>query len=295
MIGAAFVRDMGSAAVKLRAAYGKGIRPPETTSRATSWMGMRSSAGTTDLSSEVQAGVEGGVDILLGHAAGLHITRFDQRVSGLIQPVAVSGMGPDQGPGPGPGGGGGGGGGGGPSGRDRIAYVLQNVGEIDNRGWELAGSVGGNGLLVSSALSFVDSRVRRLATGYRGDLQTGDRMLEVPDRTLSVTTSYTRGPWSTSLTGSRAYDWVNYDRLALAEALASGLLSPRDVVGAKLRAYWREYPGVNRLRANLSYDLRRTFSVVITGDNLLDNQLGEPDNTTVLPGRTITGGLRAKF
>ncbi len=293
MVGAAFVRDLGSTAVKLRAAYGKGIRPPETTSRATSWMGMRGSAGATELSSEVQSGVEGGLDILLGGIAGLHITRFDQLVSGLIQPVAVSGTTPDQGPGRG--GGGGGGGGSGPGGRDRIAYVLQNVGEITNRGWELAGSVGAGGFSVSSALSLVESRVRRLATGYRGDLQTGDRMLEVPKRTLSVTTSYSRGPWSTSVTGSRAYDWVNYDRLALSEALASGQLSSRDVVGAKLRAFWREYPGVNRLRANLSYDLRRTLSLVIAGDNLLDHQLGEPDNVTVLPGRTVTGGLRAKF
>jgi len=99
MVGAAFVRDLGSTAVKLRAAYGKGIRPPETTSRATSWMGMRGSAGATELSSEVQSGVEGGLDILLGGIAGLHITRFDQLVSGLIQPVAVSGTTPDQGPG----------------------------------------------------------------------------------------------------------------------------------------------------------------------------------------------------
>jgi hypothetical protein len=35
--------------------------------------------------------------------------------------------------------------------------------------------------------------------------------------------------------------------------------------------------------------------VVRVGDGLLDHQLGEPDNTTVLPGRTITAGLQAKF
>jgi iron complex outermembrane receptor protein len=52
---------------------------------------------------------------------------------------------------------------------------------------------------------------------------------------------------------------------------------------------------VNRLRANVSYDVRRALSLIVTGDNLLDHQLGEPDNVTVLPGRTITGGLRARF
>jgi iron complex outermembrane receptor protein len=69
MVGATFVQDFGRAALKVRAAYGKGIRPPETTSRATSWMGMRGSAGATNLSSEEQSGVEGGVDLLIGRSA----------------------------------------------------------------------------------------------------------------------------------------------------------------------------------------------------------------------------------
>jgi iron complex outermembrane receptor protein len=120
-------------------------------------------------------------------------------------------------------------------------------------------------------------------------------MLEVPARTLSVTTAYARGPWSASVTGSRAYDFVNYDRLALAAEMESGDRLPREFIGSQLRNFWREYPGVNRLRANLSYDLRRMLSLVVTADNLLDHQVGEPDNVTVLPGRTITGGLHAKF
>ena len=296
MLGAAFVQDLGGAAVKFRVAYGKGIRPPETTIRTTSWMGMRGSAGASNLSSEEQSGVEAGVDLLLGRMLGFHVTRFDQLASGLIQPVPVSSSGP------GPGGGGGGGGGSGPGGGGRepndgrrIAYELQNVGEITNRGWEISGSAGARGLSVSSAFSIVDSRVRRLAVGYTGDLRPGDRMLEVPERTLSATAGYARGPWTASVTGSRAFDWVNYDRLALAAAVESGDRLPRDLIGAQLRSYWRLYPGVNRLRANLSYDLRRALSLVVSADNLLDHQLGEPDNVTVLPGRTITGGVRARF
>jgi iron complex outermembrane receptor protein len=82
----------------------------------------------------------------------------------------------------------------------------------------------------------------------------------------------------------------------LAEAFTNGQWLPREDIGAQLRSFWRECPGgVNRLRASASYDLRRTLSFVISADNLLDHQLGEPDNVTVLPGRTITGGVRAKF
>jgi iron complex outermembrane receptor protein len=89
--------------------------------------------------------------------------------------------------------------------------------------------------------------------------------------------------------------WVNYDRVALATEFLSGTRPSRDPIGARLRSFWIEYPGVNRLRASLSYDVRRTLSLVMNAENLLDHQLGEPDNVTVLPGRTITGGVRAKF
>jgi hypothetical protein len=34
---------------------------------------------------------------------------------------------------------------------------------------------------------------------------------------------------------------------------------------------------------------------VLTGDNLLGQQSGEPDNVTVVPGRTVTAGIKAKF
>ena len=300
MLGAAFVQDFGRAAVKFRVAYGKGIRPAATTIRTTSWMGERGSEGASNLAPEEQSGVEAGVDLLVARVLGFHVTRFDQLASGLIQPVAVS----SSGPGPGGDGGGGGGGsggsgpggsGGGPNDGRRIAYELQNVGEITNRGWEVSGSAGAHGLTVSTAYTIVDSRVRRLAERYTGDLRPGDRMLEVPERTLSATASYARGPWSASVTGSRAFDWVNYDRIALADAVESPDRPPRDLVGDQLRTFWRLYPGVNRLRANVSFDLRRALSLVATADNLLNHQFGEPDNVTVLPGRTIAGGLRARF
>jgi outer membrane receptor protein involved in Fe transport len=33
----------------------------------------------------------------------------------------------------------------------------------------------------------------------------------------------------------------------------------------------------------------------VSGDNLLNYQRNEPDNATVLPGRTLMTGLRVKF
>jgi iron complex outermembrane recepter protein len=282
MIGAALVGDRGDVTLKLRGAYGKGIRPQRIAPRETTWAGIRGQAMAASLRPEEQSGVEAGIDLIVGKAVTVQLTRFDQLASGLIQRVAMdAGSAADPANGPG---------------ARHVTYVLQNVGEIANRGWELEGSAALGRLSLGGTLSLIDSRVRRLATGYTGDLRPGDRMLEVPARTLSATASWTGARWFTSLTATRAADWINYDRLALAWAVVNDdrPASP-DQMGAWLRSFWHTYDGVTRLRLTASRDLRRGVALVLTGDNLLDRQLGEPDNVTILPGRTITAGIRAAF
>jgi iron complex outermembrane receptor protein len=120
-------------------------------------------------------------------------------------------------------------------------------------------------------------------------------MLEVPTRTLGGNASWKAERWSTSWTLSRASDWVNYDRLALAEDLAAPPVAGPGIVGSQLRRYWREYEGVTRLRATFTRGLPGGLTFLLSGDNLLGRQRGEPDNVTIVPGRTIAGGLRARF
>ena len=115
-------------------------------------------------------------------------------------------------------------------------------------------------------------------------------MLGVPARTAGLTTTWTALRWSTSLTLARAEDWINYDALGLAMTLPENRPT-----GLQLRDYWRVYPGVTRLDASFTRQFFSGFSFVLTGRNLLDVQLGEPDNLTVLPGRTLSAGLDAKF
>lgn len=278
MLGGAWVVDRGSLTAKLRTAYGRASRPPRTAARQTTWLGVRTSA-TDNLKPEEQTGIEFGTDVLIGNAFGVHVTRFDQHAFGLIQPVGiVTDTSQAQGP---------------PV--HRLSYVLQNVGEITNRGWEMQSSFGDGHWSIAGTLSFVDSRVRRLATGYNGDLRPGDRMLGVPARTSSVTASWSASSWSANLAFSRASDWINYDRLALANSASDPTHRADDLVGPTLRAYWRQYAGVSRLNAGASRDLFRRVALTLSGSNLLNEQLGDPDNVTVLPGRAFLVGLRAKF
>ena len=291
MVGLAVVRNVGGAELKWRAAYGKGIRPPQTPARSAS-SGYTNNGGYSATGSggfnavlpaldpEVQSGYEGGAELYFGKAVSFQLTRFDQRVSGLIQNVSVAidtlvHYGRTE---------------------RRVRYQLQNVGEITNTGWELQGTATRGPFSLNGAVSSVDSRVRTLANGYLGDLRPGDRMLAVPARTISSTATWFGGAWFASLGATRAMDWVNYDRLSLASWYLTQNPNPtREPTGARLRSYWREYNGETHLRLTASRDLSRGVSLLMVGENLLGGQLGEPDNVTIRPGRTITAGLRAAF
>jgi iron complex outermembrane receptor protein len=281
MVGVAGVRDVGDVSYKVRAAYGVGIRPANTSAREMALRDIRRYLAAPALDPEEQSGTEVGADVMVGKRFAVHLTRFDQTASGLIQPVTI----PDSQSGPtGPGSG------------KRLAYVLQNVGEISNHGWELESSLNLGVLSLSGALSTVDSRVQQISRWYTGDLRPGDRMLAVPSKTASLSASWSGSAWYMSATLSRAFDWTNYDRRRLAANYATcSTCTARSFSGDSLRSYWIRYDGVTRLRATLSRDLLRDLSLKVTADNLTNVQEGEPDNITVLPGRTVLVGLSARI
>ncbi|MGH7490645.1 MAG: hypothetical protein ACREMY_34285, partial [bacterium] len=150
-------------------------------------------------------------------------------------------------------------------------------------------------LSLGATFSTVDSRVRRVANGYTGDLEAGDRMLEVPARTGSITAAMTGMGWSGLVTASRSWDWINYDLVALAGAFSNSTQTDAALVGQQLRSYWLHYNGVTRLRASISRNLFSGLAFTLTGENLLNQQYGEPDNITVVPGRTLSFGLKARL
>ncbi|MEP6689727.1 MAG: TonB-dependent receptor [Gemmatimonadaceae bacterium] len=279
MLGASFVHDEGAVTVKFRAAFGKGIRPARTPTRNIAWYGVGHSRISADLAPEEQTGIEEGVDLFLGRAVALHLTRFDQLASGLIQQVPVTTDYPDNGGGMQP----------------QLSYALQNVGEITNRGWEAEGAVSTGALSLGATLSLVDSRVRRLANGYTGDLTPGARVLDVPATTIGANATWRVPGWSATLGLSRASDWVGYDRIALADAFSRANGSLQGFVGPQLRGYWHSYDGATHLRASGSREVRPGVFFTVIGDNLLDAQRGEPDNLTIVPGRTVTAGVRLSF
>jgi len=274
--GGTVLASAGNMRLELRGAWGKGVRWPDVPRAVSSWLGQHAYVLIPSLGPEQQSGAEAGVDIELGRTFSLQLTRFDQTASGLIQPVAVSSS-VDAEPWQKPG----------------TTIVPQNVGQVSNRGWETQASLDRGALRLTAAASWVDSRVTALAPGYQGDLLPGDRMLGVPSRTLGLSARWTTSKWAATATVQRASDWVNYDRIALAAALdKSAPATPR---GHELREFWRTYDGNTRLGLTFRHDLPRGLVLLVSGQNLLNYQLGEPDNITVSPGRTFSVGIRASF
>ncbi|HYW50035.1 MAG TPA: TonB-dependent receptor, partial [Gemmatimonadaceae bacterium] len=291
-VGASIVRRVGDATWKARLAYGSGMRPARTPMRETAWRGADAGAVTSDLLPEKQAGIEAGVDFFWRRNLSLQVTRFDQRASSLIQqvPTYADASLPDAMP---------------PadtlSGRccgsrpPRFGYALENLGVITNRGWEMTLRQSMGAFSIAGTLSLVQSRVEQVAAGYAGDLRAGDRMLEVPARTTGVVLTWTPRRWQFQLGGTQVADWINYDRLALAGTYLRGGTPARALTGATLRTYWASYGEVTRLRFAASHDLTRAVTLRLLGENLLDRQRGEPDNVTIVPGRTLSFGLSARF
>lgn len=277
MLGTSYVVERGNVVVKVRGAYGTAIRPARTlapggtTTRAAAYQ-------ATQLQPESQSGTEVGADLLLGAALSLHATRFDQRASGLIQPVSTLTTAT---------------GAGGRSERT-MSYSLQNIGAITNVGWELQARTRWRGWTSAAALSFVDSRVDQLAAGYLGDLRQGDRVLDVPAATLSMIVGYTQGRFSLSTGVTRVSDWIGYDRLAINAAVANPTRGV-EPTGPSLRQYWLRYSGITRWRTSANVQLWRNFTAVFHGENLLNEQQGAPDNASVTAGRTISLGFRTVF
>ena len=277
MVGVSAVRQARGVELKARAAYGRGIRPADGSPLDALAPGRTEPFGVSTLEPEAQAGTEVGFDVLSARGARLHVTRFDQRATGLIQPVALAARTTQHG-------------------RPVrvVSYRLENVGAIVNRGWEVQGSLSLAAVRLAAAFTTVDSRVARVADGYGGELREGDRMLEVPARSLSATAAWSSDRWSISTTLAHAADWIGYDRIAVADAVDSDA-APGALEGDALRAYWRRYPGVTRLRSVASLRLSPTFSIEAGGENLLDVQRGAPDNASLIAGRTLTLGVRTTF
>jgi iron complex outermembrane receptor protein len=268
MLGAAVTRDLGGATLKVRAAYGKGIRPPQPNARrAIQTVGFRQLANP-ELQPEVQSGLEGGLELYVGDRATLSLTTYSQTADGLVQQVVAN--------------------------RRTSARTVQfqNVGRIDNRGVELEGSVRSGALRGDVTFALTDSRVRALSRLYTGDLGIGDRVPEVPSSAGMASLTWDAWRLRSTIGANYTGPWVGYDWLGFYGTEMGASATPGPPIRPEARNYWIDYPSIVKPFVGVSWALRRGAEWYLRVDNLTNVQRNERDNLQITQGRTTTFGLR---
>lgn len=207
--GAAYTHDIGPVTAKMRASYGRSIRPPLATLKDTTLefestvIGLygvhNAQLANPELTAEYQQGGEGGLELYLGNRASLVMTRYNQIVDRLITSVftdsirtlvpcpgsnfscrASSSF------------------------RDADGFAYKylsrniNVGSIRNQGWELQGNINMGPLATRGTYSWTKSRVIGVAPKYRAffannpQYQLGASFQGLPEHTWALGMTYTR-------------------------------------------------------------------------------------------------------
>lgn len=263
MLGVAFTRDVSGATLKLRTAYGKGIRPPPPSARrAIQTVGFRQIANPA-LEPEVQSGIEAGVELYAGDRASLSLTSYSQNAEGLIQQVIPN-----------------------PNLNARTVQY-QNVGRILNRGVELEGSARAGSLRADVSFALTESRVSALSPTYTGDLRVNDRVPEVPNSSGLASVTWERSRVRATAGASYIGEWTGYNWLDYYSA-ELGAIAGRP----SLRNFWVDYPSVTKPFLGLAYTMVRGAEWYLRVDNLSNQQRNERDDLQITQGRTTTLGLR---
>jgi outer membrane receptor protein involved in Fe transport len=267
-VGGSFVHGVGGATLKLRASYGRAIRPPTPGSKGGSVSPTSIILPSPVLAPERQRGWDAGVDAVFGSRGSLSVTFYDQIAENLIQ-VATLQLSPV------------------------LISQYQNVGRVKNTGIEVEGTLYAGPLQLRGQYGYARSRIEQLAPGYTGDLRVGDQSLLVPKHTAGASASVVpvRG---TTLGAGLTYvgSWNSTDVLAF--YACRGGTAPC-LPGPGLRPYTIPYPGFIKVNANVTQQITSLVSAFVSVDNLTNNQAYERWNLNPVMGRITTVGLRFQY
>ncbi len=261
--GVSWSRDLGPVALRLRGAWGRGIRPPEVgTSDAAETPTVRQLANHS-LEPERQRGLEAGVELYFPSGAWITATGFSQRATDLIESVDRRR----------------------PEDQIRI-YQFQNIGAITNRGAELSAGVASRAIVAQANVHLVSSRVAALSPSYTGELRVGDRLIDVPEVSAAASLQYYVGRFRFTVGATALGPWTGYDWFAIARATRGD-----EPVRQRGRDYWFRYPFLVRPSIGGTVDLGNGLSAHLQFDNPGNSSPVVRDNLSPPLGSTLHLGL----
>ncbi len=268
-LGLAYVRNVGDVTVKARGSWGKAIRPPSQGKSEGGTTSFRVTLPNPVLGPESQKGWDAGVELYYRDVLSLQATYYRQAVEGLIDGVLLQpGLAPAL-----------------------PVYQNQNVGRVNNRGWELEASTSPvTGLTLAGTYSITTSQVAALSPAYTGALLVGDQLLSVPLHTAGARVSYRLGRASATLGMTHSSSFTNTDWVPFIASLF-GVQPFR----ASDRDYWTTYPGFEKYRLNVAYEMTPQVTLFVDVKNLTNNYVDEFYNLYPAKGRMIMAGVHANL
>ncbi len=262
-VGATYVVESGSITAKVRASYGKAIRPPTPDEKTASKTPTAETIGNDRLGPETQQGYDAGIDLIFGPWLSLEATYYNQTANGLIGPVFLNSQ------------------------TSLPTFQYQNIGSIRNRGWELQGTARPRTwLLLRGNYSITHSAVLDLGPSYTGALLPGDTPLGNPEYSANATATVTTRHTAVALGVTHLSSWTEHDYGALYRFYA-GL----DPYRGSDRDYWIAYPAITKLNLSVSQGVTSSLRIFGRVDNLANQRRTELNNLYVMYGRRTTIGM----
>ncbi len=268
-VGLSGVHQWGTVSAKVRASYGKGIRPPGSYAATANVQPGFVQLANPDLRPEQQTGVDAGAELYFGSRASLQGTYYDQRATDLITQVR---LGFDV-----------------PTATGTYQYV--NLSRVKNSGWEFQGSaVLVPALTLRGTYAITTSTVEDPGAGYVGDYRAGDRVLGVPKSTAGARLTYAlpRTTLSAGMTYGGPWVQTSVRRLFTDYFVNHIFTNPT-------RSYWTTYPGFARFATSISQRLTSQLQGYVQVENIANRQTGEVIDVNIESGRTTTVGLRITY
>jgi outer membrane receptor protein involved in Fe transport len=267
-VGASYVVGLGLTTMKLRLSYGEGIRAPDPGLRDRSVTQFSIQAANPSLAPERQRGVDGGVELYVGHLS-LGATYYNQRALDLIQNVPVPKSPPDTLP----------------------TFQFQNVSRVKNQGWEFEGHMPIGSVQFAGTYSITNSTVQGLPPGFAGAYQVGDRVTTIPHTTAGATVTYSPLP-ETMLTANMTLigHWIDVDYLAL-----YGFYYGGQPYRGSLRAYWIQYPTVTKFAVGVRQQLTKGLTAFARVENVGNTLRFEQNNLNLPSPRSVMVGANVRY
>ena len=259
-LGVSYLSEIGGMIIKSRAAWGSGgINPPKAMQALPSESNYSINIGNPDLRPERQSGYELGGDFYFGDNFFVEVTYFDQLfLDGIANDPSIDDLQ-----------------------TIKQEYWYINLGQIINKGWELAAKTRVGPLDISANYSILDSRwgedsLRQNDPVYEGFYDKGTRRNDVPSSTGNLSLVYNVPGFSPKSTkgGSISLD-ISYigkkkgrDWLLYYDGLYNPDVSPFSYYSKDLLMHYKPF---NSVRLRFNYWVTTKSSVFLDIRNLTEH------------------------